>query len=124
MIGIRWLNQKCSMTEILILISGQGYYICMQGWRSFSISSNFSYLAILLFRSERSTMEGHMASPHAPQTLRVANFINLLFDELLAENELHMCPTHLYTLSNLISLIPGSPVSSPQWPSICPWQVF
>ena len=67
----------------------------MQGWDSFFINSNFSYLAILLFRSERTSVEGHGTSPHAPQTLRVANFINLLFDELLAENELHMCPTHL-----------------------------
>jgi hypothetical protein len=34
---------------------------------------------------------------HTPQALRAANFTNLLFDELLTENEIHLCPTHLYT---------------------------
>ena len=32
---------------------------------------------------------------HSPQALRAANFTNLLFDELLTENEAHLCPTHL-----------------------------
>jgi hypothetical protein len=56
----------------------------------------FSYLTILVHRASALPSEGQqIPSSHSPQALRAANFINLLFDELLSENEIAMCPTHL-----------------------------
>jgi hypothetical protein len=54
-----------------------------------------SYLTLLIERAE-TIARGEGLSSHSSQAVRAANFINLLFDELTLENEIHMCPTHLY----------------------------
>jgi hypothetical protein len=50
-------------------------------------------------------------TPQSPQASRAANFVNLLFDEIMTENEISLCPTHLYFFPSktfiLISSVPA-----------------
>jgi len=83
------------MKQILIQISGSGFYTYFQGVNLVTRDLMLSYLTLLIERAE-TIARGEGLSSHSSQAVRAANFINLLFDELTLENEIHMCPTHLY----------------------------
>ena len=76
----------------------------------------YSYLTILIHRAMPSSSD--RTALHPPQALRAANFTNLLFDELLTENEIQLCPTHLYVSHLLNSLQNASTFCRNVYPSI------